>query len=110
MKTQTSHAVALYLDQLLTLWTLVGERALTIKRNQDNAVRHSPGFGASRVNDIMDALRPNAQPSRRSWVVLRAFVTLLLTIPQRTADAEHSQPQNSGLPDGAVRVALYLSR
>jgi hypothetical protein len=106
MKTQTSHVKALYLNQLLTL---AGERIPTLKRNQDSAGRHSPGAGASRIHDYIDALRLKAHPSRRSCVVLRAFVTLLLTIPQRMADADHSQPQNSRLPSGAAFVARYVS-
>jgi hypothetical protein len=104
MKTQTSHVKGLYLNQLLTL---AGERVPTLKRNQDSAGRHSLGVGASHIHDYVDALRLKAHPSRRSCVVLRAFVTLLLTTPQRTADADHSQPQNSRLPNGVVRVARF---
>jgi hypothetical protein len=110
MKTQGPHIVALELDQLFRLLlTFAGEGVSTGKCDQGTTARYRPALGASRINDYADALPSHPRPSRRSWVVVRAFVTLLLTIRERKATEDNRQPQNSGLANRAVFVARYGS-
>jgi hypothetical protein len=109
MKTQTPHVVAPGLDEFFKLpLTFTGETVTTANCRHSNTAQYSPEVGAISINDV-HALRLPPH-SLRSWAVLRAFVTLVLTIRRRSAQADQHQEQSSRLPKGAVLVARYLSR
>jgi hypothetical protein len=81
MKTRTPYVIAPDPDQLFTLpLTFAGGTVSTIKRKQG-----------------------------RSWAVFQAFMTLLLTRRQRTADVDHRPAQNPAFPNGAVLCGRYVS-
>lgn len=106
---QVSHAVAPALDDFFTLMlTSAGERACTVKGRQCSPADTSPTLNVVKVS-LEEERVSIVQPVCRSRVVLRAFLTMILTIRQRTLHTDHERPQRSALPMGAVLGVRYVS-
>ena len=95
---------------LVLLLALAGERANRVLGNRCNSAADSTGSGPTGVSDLEGAPPPRPRPFTRSRVVLRAFMSMMLSIRMQEARLEYESAEQVMLPRGAAFGVRYRSQ
>jgi len=111
MKTRMQPYDALAVNHIFTLLlTLASQRPSIVKGNRCNGSGDTTMSRATKVCNVENALPPRPRRFRRSRVVFRAFMSMMLSMRMRTGYFDYELAEQPQLPRGAVIAARYVSR